>query len=283
MTFPASNRFELKFVIPLDKAFEIFDAFKAYCVKDDHSNEDWEYSVSSIYYDSKSFIFYNDREESVGYRRKIRFRTYSLDEQSVHSSFLEIKEKHKNQVAKKRAKFADSSFLNCITNLNTVPLARLLSELPDSAVKREIAYLDEKLSLFPTPIIRYKRKIAIGRFDPSLRITVDYNLLSGGGDSLLTHDSSTGKSVLSPFKAVFEIKTRNTLPLWLQQVVSKYGFFRVKYSKYCESLKSSDLVIAKVPFHSTTKNSHENLIQSLASNDAREYQLKSNSSYSAAV
>ncbi|MEZ4753992.1 MAG: VTC domain-containing protein [Bdellovibrionota bacterium] len=94
-------RHELKYEVPISVADKFFEDCMPFCDWDKYAGPTKMYEIASVYYDTPSFIFYRDREESVGYRRKIRLRSYNTDGKST-ALFIEIKEKHKQFVNKKR-------------------------------------------------------------------------------------------------------------------------------------------------------------------------------------
>ena len=98
-------RHELKYEMELGLASQFFDDIQPYCELDKHATATKSYEIASIYYDTADLRFYRDREESVGYRRKIRLRAYNTEGKST-ALFIEIKEKNNNSVFKRRAPLA---------------------------------------------------------------------------------------------------------------------------------------------------------------------------------
>lgn len=96
-------RHELKFVVSVNDGTDFFQSCLNYCHPDAHADSFQSYEVASLYYDTEDSWFYRDREESVGYRRKIRLRSTNLEEEP-RALFIEIKEKHKNKGTKKEIK-----------------------------------------------------------------------------------------------------------------------------------------------------------------------------------
>ena len=238
-------RHELKFVVSLDDGTDFFQSCLSYCHPDAHADSFQSYEVASLYYDTEDLRFYRDREESVGYRRKIRLRSYNLNQEPT-ALFIEIKEKHRNKGTKKRLKFKDKDFLNNYKNFEDLTISECLKHYDnqcsdDSAgnnhpVARELKYLDEVLKLEPKLIVRYVRRTLISNSEDTLRITLDQRLTTGGRQ-MAFYDAKQEKYFLSPQKAILEIKSNDQLPVWLQNLLLKYGFSKTRYSKYCDAVR----------------------------------------------
>lgn len=224
-------RHELKYQVSLAAAEEFFKEIQPFCELDKHADQTASYEIASTYYDTDDFRFYVDREESVGYRRKVRLRSYNKNGES-QALFIEIKEKHKQFVSKKRVNLKDSSILQCGQPHYRLPLDLVIENLEDGAEKREIEYLAGRLELHPIVIVRYIRKAFIPIHENDMRITLDTKI-SGGGEHIDRFDPDTEKFVLDPSQGVLEIKSNQGIPLWLHSVLSRFQFVQTRYSKYC--------------------------------------------------
>jgi SPX domain protein involved in polyphosphate accumulation len=235
-------RHEVKYVIDLSLASELLAALQPFCSPDAHAGTTGAYEIASVYYDSADLSFYRAREESVGYRRKVRLRTYNQDGQAK-AMFLEIKEKHKQHVSKKRLFLKDHSILNEFGGSNgsmnhvDIPLARVLANLEGSSVGqsaevRELSYLSKRLELVPVLLNRYIRTALVGNNDHDLRITLDTRI-TAGGKSLPLYDALKETFLVHPEKGVLEIKTNQGIPLWLHSILLRYELTQTRYSKYC--------------------------------------------------
>jgi hypothetical protein len=228
-------RFELKFITPLGSSSELMRELQSHCDYDSYSGKNGEYEVASVYYDTPNLNFHFAREESVGYRRKVRLRAY-MNNGKCKGLFLEIKEKHKNQVAKKRCPLNKELFFknNYHTSVMMEQLLKLCSV--EDVTFKELSYLNEYYRLDPAILVRYIRQTLIGKYDNGLRITLDRQL-TVGGSSLYSFNNAEENFLLPPHLAILEIKCYGSLPLWLQHIVRKYGLCRTKFSKYCEGIK----------------------------------------------
>jgi hypothetical protein len=231
----SNMRHELKYVEDLAIAENFLAEAVQFCSLDSHAGADGYYETSSIYYDTDSLRFFWDRQESVGFRRKVRLRSYSGGT-SEPVIFFEIKEKHKNLVSKKRCSIVTNDINLDLSNKETFEIDNLLQYASSSIAKNEIEYLHGRLNLKPVVNVRYVRKALAGICDPSLRITLDKRL-TAGAPVMTPYQSETEPFFLPPSQSILEIKSENSLPLWLVSMIQRYEFTRSRYSKYCSAVE----------------------------------------------
>jgi len=243
-------RFELKHVIPLEAAQKLWKELDIHCVPDEHADPEFGYEVSSLYFDTRQLRFHRDCQESIGYRRKVRLRAYGAE--GIHTPdfnnlshpakhrcaglFMEIKEKHKHRVGKKRCKLINDAILTSHPDILNISIDELEQYMPpDHVATREILYLHKLLTLSPKALIRYIRKSFAGKYEPGLRITLDYRI-TVGGRNLLNYDPAREKFIIPPTMGVLEIKSFGTIPIWLQNTLLRFELSRTRMSKYCEGV-----------------------------------------------
>lgn len=224
-------RWELKYLLPLKDARSFMGELEDHCVRDKHVDETGSYEICSLYYDTPDLRFYFDRVESVGFRRKIRFRSYNHSGQSK-ALFVEIKERHKSMISKKRINLIDSNFLERYREHDKIPLPDILSRLEDGAEAREMAYLHKRLGLVPVVMVRYIREPLIPVFEKNMRLTLDTNI-TAGGTRLNIRDKNGERFLLPPDYGIFELKTNHNIPMWLQSILLRHNMTQTRFSKYC--------------------------------------------------
>jgi hypothetical protein len=233
----AGTRHELKYVVDLHEGLEFMRAAEQFCRPDEHAGSDGFYETLSIYYDTKDLRFFWDRQESVGNRRKVRLRRYAAGAEDESPLFLEIKEKHKHMIGKKRCALQAVDVAKCLlSNEKGLELQALLPLVDPSQGRDEIAYLHERLVLQPVANVRYLRKALAGAVDPTLRVTLDKRL-TASPPVLCDYDADTEDFFLDPSKAVLEIKSERSVPLWVLSMLRGFEFSRGRYSKYCEAVE----------------------------------------------
>ena len=230
-------RHELKYVIPLDRANQIVEELALECDKDKHADETASYEIASVYYDTADFQFYVDREESVAYRRKIRLRSYNKNGES-QALFIEIKEKHRQFVAKKRINLESKELLELGIPHHRLPLDLVLDYVTDSAEARELHYLHKRLKLEPMVIVRYVRKALIPKYEHDMRVTLDTRV-TAGGEYLQRYVSEDEHFCVDPAMGIFEVKSNTGIPLWLQTALMRHELTQTRASKYCLAMDAA--------------------------------------------
>ena len=239
------NRYELKYVLPVAQSGEIIADLLDHLDPDDHSESDGRYTVTSLYFDTADYKAYWDKIEGHRLRRKVRIRVYG--EQVVvpeTDCFLEIKQRNNKALQKKRIYIPyETAFILANGGEPVNPLDEL-SEV-DQAVRSEIQYLAQALSLQPACVVRYDRQAFNGNdYDPGLRVTFDTNLTCRAHAlSLLTQASAPNNFFLPPDWAIMEIKVNNRVPYWLSEVLSKHRCTIRRVSKYCSALEKTKVTL----------------------------------------
>ena len=72
------ERYELKFLIPIDLVDEISQFVEIYCVLDPYSDREPDkfYKVNNIYLDSPNYLFLQRRLAGIDHRFNMRIRSY---------------------------------------------------------------------------------------------------------------------------------------------------------------------------------------------------------------
>jgi hypothetical protein len=218
--------FELKYVIPNHRLSFVLEFLKARCNPDPVFQSA---TISSIYFDSTSLHFLDEKINSDFYKNKIRIRWYKDTQTKEFSrvAYLENKKRFGSQRLKPRTPFKFSPEL-----LDTLPLedSRLLNVEQTLA---EMGFISPQ-PIFPTILIQYKRQRFV---DPvyQTRISVDSDIRSPRVNRLLL--PSGGASTLQ--LAVVEIKGKES---FLQQNLSPLitlGLRKASFSKYLSCMARS--------------------------------------------
>ncbi len=216
------NRYELKFVIESKAASRLRKDLKSYLRPDPYCREAPRYKVTSIYYDSTQRDFYWHKVDSLEHRRKVRIRFYGDD---PSRSFLEIKEKHRSTIAKRRIEIGPAT-----------DTGHALDKLGgNDEISREVRWLDSVYDLEPAVGISYQRQALVGGDDFNrLRVTFDSSLCCGDpfGGAVQQFD----RRFLRPDLMILEVKVNEFLPRWSVRFLQRHGLFQTRYSKYCSGL-----------------------------------------------
>jgi hypothetical protein len=203
---------------------------------DNFASEGNQYTVRSIYFDSSSLKFYNEKIDGIKIRKKLRVRGYNkkADESIV---FLEIKRKYENHINKNRSAL---KYYNLNDLLETKDLESYC--LTENGFQNSIAdgerflHHVHKSSLKPIVLIVYEREAYFSKFDTSLRLTFDKNLRYLLFPSLDRLYSEEDMQYPMPKNFIFEIKFSRGFPRWLQSILRDLNISRMALSKYTISL-----------------------------------------------
>jgi len=230
------NRFELKYLITLQKAEEFKSALRAYLIPDEYGNNDGSYALTSLYYDSPNLRCYWEKEHGIKFRRKLRIRRYEIGNVFTEETpvFLEIKQRVDRVTQKRRALLSYGEALR-LCNDRQIP-----EHAPeDQAVIEEIYAFLWQHNLRPISIVRYDRQAFIGtKYDLGLRVTFDTSL-SFQSYPLHLHEQPTSLPMLPANQVVMEIKVNERMPYWLTEMIAAHNLQMVRFSKYCRSIEAA--------------------------------------------
>ncbi len=241
----AFNRFELKYLVPVEQAAEIRDELAERMDRDLNSPVGG-YGVWSLYYDTPQLRFYWEKIEGLKFRRKLRIRHYGdLDGVSDESPVcVEIKQRVNRVTQKRRI---------------TLPygVARQLCDgrqmiehsAKESAFVQEVLELVVRLNLQPTAITGYQREALVGRdADTGLRVTFDRRIRGRDRDFHFATATPENRFTIPPHMSVMEIKVNERTPHWITDLAARRNLNLVRISKYVQSVEAFGLAPRSV-FH----------------------------------
>ncbi len=228
-------KLEYKYLVPIKQLDALRRDIKPYVDYDPFADRqpEKEYTVRSIYLDTKTFKCYHEKIDGLKNRKKYRIRGYNNGEgESI--VFLEIKRKDNSYIFKDRAKIYYRELINLFKSGNLKN--KVLNGNGNNHNKAESAekflyhyYLNR---LLPAVLVIYEREAFHSKFDSRLRITFDKNLRSSVSTSLnnLFLDENIKHSLPGYF--ILEVKFHQSPPDWLSRVIIKYDLQRSSVSKY---------------------------------------------------
>ncbi|MDA1325440.1 MAG: VTC domain-containing protein, partial [Proteobacteria bacterium] len=150
-----TNRYEIKYLVRMQRLEEIRDALSGFFEPDDHAGPSGGYYNYSIYFDSPHYDFYSEKREGNLIRIKPRIRLYRSEPGAPASNFyLELKGRYDRIVLKRRDRITRDI---AETLLSSGPAALTDRDL-ESSVLGEFVYFQNKLNLSPCVTIRYRRE-----------------------------------------------------------------------------------------------------------------------------
>jgi hypothetical protein len=195
------DRVDTKFAFHRDRLPEILSGLKDnFHVLDVQGKKISQYE--SLYFDKNEFDFYNDHHNNKNHRFKVRFRKY------VDSglSFLEVKEKRKGRMVKRR-----------------IPVKKFENELSNSSRSFLDQHLQDRDDLEPKLWNKYQRITFVNK-ELNERLTFDINLKF----KWETEEKSYPSLVIAELKQ--ERKNRSS-PFY--QLMRSKGIRPYRISKYC--------------------------------------------------
>lgn len=221
---------ETKFVLPNYRAHIIVAWLKRRCLPDPDYAEG---KVSSIYFDTRDWVYLAEKINSDYLKTKVRLRWYSnaVTDSLFPSTFLEVKSKIGSARKKIRLLLDIDSERIVKTPLNDPQFI----EIPQS-IKSEDIYLERPL--FPTFQLNYHRFRFIDPMTDS-RLCVDCNIHVSRVNPIMVNRMNPEKLK----EAVFELKEKSCeLPDWLHQLTS-LGCRRDAFSKYSSCYAQLERII----------------------------------------
>lgn len=220
------QRVEEKYFMDKKTKDLFFNNIKNYIDKDKY----YESEILSIYFDNDNKDIVRRSLDKPVYKDKIRLRSYGTPNLDSNV-FLEIKNKYQGVTGKRRIMLTLGEFYDYYYN----------NKMIDSQIMKEIDYLFKYYDLKPNCFVSYDRLSYKGKEDENLRITVDSNL-KGRTKDLKLEDGNYGKKYFKDDVYIMEIKTLNSMPLWLTKELSELKIFPISFSKYGEIYKKEELM-----------------------------------------
>jgi len=202
---------------------------------DEHAGkaEDHKYTVRSLYYDTPTLRYYNEKLGGIGRRTKIRLRRYESATGKPSGWFLEAKEKFEDLCAKSRATIATEALHESMAGRGWPDLK--LIAFPNEAACQSFQLAIQSCNLEPKVLVLYDREAFV---DPhsDLRVTIDTEVQAIAASNPY---QTLGTELPIMNRPVFEIKFRDVVPAWLNTILRKYGVMREPISKYCRGVEAS--------------------------------------------
>jgi hypothetical protein len=233
-------RIECKYLISNQMIPELRKLLLPHMILDKYSEcrPDKQYTVRSIYFDTRRLDYYHDKLAGLRRRKKLRIRSY--DELTANSLvFLEIKRKNGPTINKSRAPVGFADHINLIREGNPDKYRDILESVDNGYQDaKNFLYHLYTSNLVPTIKIIYEREAFFYKFDQKVRLTIDKNLRSSLiVDSERLFEEENIRYGL-PSKAIFEVKVYGEIPLWLQYIISSFKLQQEALSKYTISIDS---------------------------------------------
>ena len=182
-------------------------------------DEYYQSTINNIYFDNdNNDLIVNSLEKPI-FKAKVRLRSYNTPTINDYV-FLEIKDKYKKIVGKRRIKMTLKEFYDYIDK----------GIYKDNQIMRELDYYFKLFNLKPYIFLAYDRECYHENNNKDLRITIDSNLRSRK-DNLNLELGSFGDKYFDEDKYIMEIKALDAMPIWLSRGLSELEIYPTSFSK----------------------------------------------------
>ena len=233
MAIEVFNRHESKYLLTEEQYIKFYEELLTYMELDKHNENDELYSIANIYYDTKDHSVIRHSLSKPKYKEKLRIRSYGVPKLD-DIVFLEMKKKVFGLVNKRRTKMKLSDAYKFVETGIEPPYESYMNK----QVIQEIKYYLSQHELLPMIYLAYDRKALFSKENRDLRITFDKNIRSRRSNVLL-EKSDEGELLIEEGTWLMEVKAEKTVPLWLSQLLSKHGLYRMGFSKYGNEYKKN--------------------------------------------
>lgn len=227
-------RLEYKYLLPLSALDLVRRRLAPFIVPDHHRlpGRD-QYTIRSIYFDTRDLDYYYEKESGIQHRRKLRLRGYNECLPSSRA-YLEIKRKDDMAVSKARAccLFEQAEALFASGDLDRY----LEGGAEGRADARAFFYHLYRYSLQPVVLVTYEREAFFARHLPALRLTLDLNLRSAPFPAVGALYSERQMTSSLQGHCIFEVKFSLGRPAWLMELLAELKLERLALSKYTIAL-----------------------------------------------
>ena len=213
------KRYEMKYLLNKTQKGKVLQAMEPYMRLDQYGRS----TIRNIYYDTDNYRLIRTSLEKPVYKEKLRVRSYrpASDEDMV---FVELKKKYDSVVYKRRITLENRQAAVYLAGMAPAPIHNQITE--------EIDYfLEFYQTLKPRVFLSYEREAYSFKEPGDFRVTFDEHILFRGED-LSLGGKIYGEAILEPGYALMEIKTPESIPLWMVKILSEERIHKTSFSKY---------------------------------------------------
>ena len=237
------SRYESKYIIPRSLVPEIREFVRPFCEPDPNTRGNPpEYVITTLQLETPSYALHYAKEDELDARFKMRVRTYG--EIGTAPIFAEIKAKFERTIVKVRSCVPfDKWGPELIYGTRVPPIFKNKKQEIDFLQFRRVVW---ETAAHPETLVRYTRDSYIGVVDDYVRITFDRKLQYQRTDSWTdfgrsgdwrSMDSVTAQGFGLPYSGVvLEVKTYNTVPTWVVELVKRFDLQRSGNCKYSTAI-----------------------------------------------
>lgn len=213
------KRYEMKYLLNKEQKEKVLQAMEPYMQLDQYGRS----TIRNIYYDTDNYRLIRTSLEKPVYKEKLRVRSY-IAASPEDIVFVELKKKYDSVVYKRRINLEERQAAAYLAGTASAPIHTQITE--------EIDYfLEFYQTMKPRVFLSYEREAYFSKEPGEFRVTFDENILFRE-DDLSLGSEIYGESILEPGCTLMEIKTPESIPLWMVKVLSEERINKTSFSKY---------------------------------------------------
>ncbi|HFH9244957.1 TPA: polyphosphate polymerase domain-containing protein [Streptococcus agalactiae] len=215
-------RQEKKYLISLEDYYLLSKKFSQVMTLDSHSSDDG-YTIRSLYFDSLEDVDWQEKEDGVEIRRKIRLRNYGSQ-----SNFAKLEMKQKQGANQKKCslKLSKTDAQALINGNNSV-----LLNYPDTFAAECYSRITTQLYQ-PKTVIEYQRKAFVAK-ENNIRITFDHHIIGTEASYDIFSEDLNQNYLLDPYLVILEVKYNGFLLSYIKELLDSVDRSELSASKYC--------------------------------------------------
>ncbi|MFC4805429.1 polyphosphate polymerase domain-containing protein [Filifactor villosus] len=215
-------RQERKFLIGIQTYHRLSQKFSEFMALDEHSKGDG-YCIRSLYFDSIDDVDWQEKEDGIELRRKIRLRNYGPQ---TNFALLEMKQKQGPNQKKRSLKMSRADAEELIAG-NTSVLLKYPDNFAAECYSRIHMYCYR-----PKTIVEYRRKAFVAK-ENKIRITFDRHIIGTESCFDLFSEELLQSSLIDPGLIVLEVKYNGFLLTYIKTLLEEINSSELSVSKYC--------------------------------------------------
>lgn len=217
-------RQEKKFLITLEQYHRYSHQFGQIMRMDEHGDSNG-YRIRSLYFDTLDDQDFQEKEDGVELRKKIRLRNYSPDSDFA---MLEIKQKQGTLQKKRSLRMSRSDAQALIRGQYSV-----LLKYPEPFACECFALMQMNCYR-PKAVVEYQRKAFVAK-ENKIRITFDHHIIATESCFDIFSPYLLQNSVLDPYLVVLEVKYNGFLLSYIKDMLKVCDSSEISVSKYSMS------------------------------------------------
>jgi SPX domain protein involved in polyphosphate accumulation len=221
------QRREYKYLIPSSLVDLLVPELLMYMNPDKYSNDGY-YNLYSIYFDTHDWQAFYEKIDGIERRKKFRIRSYYPSPKPDDTVMLEVKEKNKDIIIKRRTPIKLKDVQKLVTG-------RKISNIHDPVVE-EWRFNILRNGLKPRILIKYDRMAFMPKQHGDYRVTIDKAVSHASTNKPDDFQRRLTKTSWAHDNCVLEIKFDSHPPQFLLDLIKRYNLRNEAISKFSDSI-----------------------------------------------